>query len=415
MPRAPAGSAARIRDALLVLLVVGLAASISLAEAVLAAGALWVVSTRAWRGTRRALAWPLAGPIVGFAAWTVVAALVSPRPVESLASARNVLLLATVWILLNALQDAVAARRFVARLALALALVSVVAIVQVATCSGSRMYFQDPALPPVVRTVFGRCARAHAFFSIYMTLAGVLGAGLLATLPWLGAPGPGRWSRRLAWLVSAIAFGLTLVRGAWLGFAAGVLATLALLRRRAASIAVVLVMAAGILAVPGVLARIETIADAADPTARERLFMIQVGLRLAAEHPVFGIGPGEVKRVYPRYAPPEAVKRATSHLHNTPLQIAVERGLVGLGFWLAIFVEFLARATRVLRRLPADAETSRALVVGAVAAVIGFLLAGLFEYNFGDAEVLLVVMSLMALPFVVARDVDAGPARIAAA
>jgi O-antigen ligase len=130
---------------------------------------------------------------------------------------------------------------------------------------------------------------------------------------------------------------------------------------------------------------------------------------------VFGIGPGEVKRVYPRYAPPEAVKRATSHLHNTPLQIAVERGLVGLGFWLAIFVEFLARATRVLRRLPADAETSRALVVGAVAAVIGFLLAGLFEYNFGDAEVLLVVMSLMALPFVVARDVDAGPARIAAA
>jgi O-antigen ligase len=215
--------------------------------------------------------------------------------------------------------------------------------------------------------------------------------------------------------VSAIAFGVTFVRGAWLGFAAGLLVILALLRRRAMVLGAVLVLAAGIFVVPGVLARIETIVDPADPNARERLFMIQTGLRLAAEHPLLGLGPGGVKRAYPEQAPREAVKRATGHLHNTPLQIAVERGLVGLAFWLAIFVDFFVRAVRVLRRLPRDDEGARALVVGAVSAVAGFLSAGLFEYNFGDAEVLLVVMTIMALPFVVERDLDAAPARIAPA
>lgn len=404
VPPAPAKRPSRVRDTLLVLLAVGLAASISLSETVLAALALWLIATRGARGGPPAFAWPLAGPIVGFAGWTVVTALTSGRPIESLFAAKNLLILATVWIVLHGLPDEAGAHRFVTRLGWALALVSVVAIAQVATCSGDRLHVQDPTLPPLVRSVFGRCARAHGFFSIYMTLAGVLGAVLLATLPRLGFADRPRWLARLVWLVSAIAFGLTFVRGAWLGFAAGLLVILALLRRRAMVLGAVLVLAAGIFAVPGILARVETIADPADPNARERLFMIQTGLRLAAEHPLFGLGPGGVKRAYPDYVPPEAVKRATGHLHNTPLQIVVERGLVGLGLWLAIFVDFFVRAARVLRRLPRDDEGARALVVGALSAVAGFLVAGLFEYNFGDAEVLLVVMTVMALPFVVERD-----------
>jgi O-antigen ligase len=97
-------------------------------------------------------------------------------------------------------------------------------------------------------------------------------------------------------------------------------------------------------------------------------------------------------------------------LHNTPLQIAVERGLVGLALWLWIFAAFFTRAWRVCRRVPADAVADRALVVGALAAVTAFLVAGLFEYNFGDTEVLLVTLSVMALPFVVERDLAGRPA-----
>jgi hypothetical protein len=39
-------------------------------------------------------------------------------------------------------------------------------------------------------------------------------------------------------------------------------------------------------------------------------------------------------------------------------------------------------------------------VVGSLAAIVGFLVAGLSEYNFGDSEVMMVAWALMALPWV---------------
>ena len=86
------------------------------------------------------------------------------------------------------------------------------------------------------------------------------------------------------------------------------------------------------------------------------------------------------------------------------------RGLPGLAAWIAIWVGFFGGAWRVFRRIPPADEGARALVLGSMAAIAAFLVAGLFEYNFGDTEVLLVALSLMALPFIVERD-RAGPAR----
>jgi len=182
---------------------------------------------------------------------------------------------------------------------------------------------------------------------------------------------------------------------------------MALARRRVLALALLLAVPLGALAIPIVHHRLATIGDTTDDTTRDRLAMLVGGLMLAREHPVTGVGPGQVKRLYPIYAPPEALRRHTSHLHNTPLQIAVERGLVGLAFWLWIFVAFFVRAGRVLRRVPAAATADRALVIGALAAVTAFLVSGLFEYNFGDTEVLLVALAVMALPFVVERQLEA--------
>ena len=110
-----------------------------------------------------------------------------------------------------------------------------------------------------------------------------------------------------------------------------------------------------------------------------------------------------MRRWYPVHAPDYAVRRSTSHLHNTPLQVAVEQGVPGLVLWLLLFGGFLVRAVRILAAVPAQAGDERGLVLGALAAIVGFLLAGLFEYNFGDSEVWMVAASIMALPFVVER------------
>jgi O-antigen ligase len=179
------------------------------------------------------------------------------------------------------------------------------------------------------------------------------------------------------------------------------------LRRRWLVLGALLLALVGALAVePRLLDRVRTVGDLADDTTRDRLAMLGAGLGLAIAHPLTGIGPGQVKNVYPRVASPEALRRSTSHLHNTPLQIVVERGVPGLAAWIAIWVGYFGAAWRVFRRVSPANEETRALVLGSMAAIAAFLVGGLFEYNFGDTEVLLVALALMALPFVVERDLS---------
>jgi putative inorganic carbon (hco3(-)) transporter len=385
---------------MLALLVAGLAASISLSETMLGVLAGWLLWQRAHGRLRTS--WPLAMPILAFAAWTVVAALLSRTPWDSFVNTRPLLTLATFWIVLHAIEDAPRARWFATALFVALTVIAALAVVQVATCTGERLDAKAAGLPPVLTSFFGKCRRAHAFFSIYMTLGGVLAIVLTLTLPRL--PQLRRRAAAVsAWLVGALALALTLVRGAWVGVAFGVAVLAGTVRRQALLFAGVLLLAALVLAVPGVLHRVVTIGDVTDPSVRERLAMWSAGLTLVREHPIAGVGPGQVKQLYGQYAPSFAVRRHTSHLHDTPLQIAVERGLVGLALWLWIFGAFFVRTARIWRTLPAGAVAERALVAGCMAAVAAFLVAGLFEYNFGDTEVLLVALSVMALPFVIER------------
>ena len=394
-----------VRGWLLLALTVGLAASISLAEITLVLLAAWLVF-----GPRPAVrpraGWPLLGPLAAFAVWTLVAALASARPVESLLAAKGLLTLGAFYVVLHALPDRAAARRFAMGLFLAVSLVALLAIAQVGFCPAGGTVESGP-----LRLLFRKCARARGFFSIYMTLAGVLTLVLVSVLPRLARGGRSAVWALPGWLAGVLALGLTYARGAWLGFAVGAVAGALTLRRRWLVLVALALVIAGTLAVePGVLERLRTVGDLADDTARDRLAMLDAGLRLVRAHPVTGVGPGEVKRLYPAWATEEALRRSTSHLHDTPLQIVVERGIPGLAAWIAIWVAFFARAGRTLSRIPAGDEESRGLVLGSMAAIAAFLVAGLFEYNFGDTEVLLVAVSLMALPFVVARDLDAADA-----
>jgi O-antigen ligase len=105
--------------------------------------------------------------------------------------------------------------------------------------------------------------------------------------------------------------------------------------------------------------------------------------------------------LYRKYAQPEAVRKSTSHVHSSPLQVLVERGVVGLAAWLAMWVAFFVLVWRLLRNL-GEHERERTIVVGSLAAIAGFLVTGLTEWSFGDAEVVLIAWTLAALPFGVA-------------
>src|SRR5262249_60299526 len=118
------------------------------------------------------------------------------------------------------------------------------------------------------------------------------------------------------------------VRGAWLGFGAAIVALVPLARRGRVVLLVVLValLALGFLGPEHLRLRVRSMSDPEEATIKERLYMWRSGGAMLVDHPVLGTGPGGVKREYRHFAIPEAVKKRTGHLHNTPLQILVERG-----------------------------------------------------------------------------------------
>jgi O-antigen ligase len=198
-----------------------------------------------------------------------------------------------------------------------------------------------------------------------MTLAGVLTLMLLATLPRLlpGAPRR-RWFIPL-WLLLLGGLIATYTRGAWLGFAAGVLALLPASRRgRVILVGGLAALVLGLLVgPPGLRHRFLSMGDPEEATVKERRYMWESGVMMVRERPWLGFGPGGVKRGYRAFALEEALKKHLGHVHNTPLQILVERGVIGLAAWLWIWAAFYAYAIGVLRRLAPGAVAARTVVI----------------------------------------------------
>jgi putative inorganic carbon (HCO3(-)) transporter len=198
-------------------------------------------------------------------------------------------------------------------------------------------------------------------------------------------------------LVAALA--MTLTRNAYIGAAAAVMVLLAV---RNVKLLLAIPIAAVILFVAapqGVRDRALSVTDMQDASNRDRIHMLQMGVDIVRDYPVFGVGPEMIGRVYGRYLRPNPVHTYNPHLHNVPMQIAAERGLPALGFWLAFVGMAAWHLLRQLREGPA-----RAVAGAGLAAVVAMFAAGLFEYNFGDSEFLMLLLVFVTLPFAADRD-----------
>jgi O-antigen ligase len=201
-------------------------------------------------------------------------------------------------------------------------------------------------------------------------------------------------------LVLTASLVMTHTRGAWIGLAAGVALILGFRQIRLLLALPVIALMIFLASPEAVRERIRSIVDPQDVTARERLYMWSSGTQIFRDHPWTGVGIHGVKRVYTAYKHPNALRDQRGHLHNNFIQVAAERGVIGLGCWLWIWGAFYWHAGQIYRRLGPEARQARALVIGSLASVAGFHIAGIFEYNFGDSEVIMLVYFLMALPYV---------------
>src|SRR3970282_653297 len=179
-------------------------------------------------------------------------------------------------------------------------------------------------------------------------------------------------------------------RSAWIGVFVSA-SLLCFLRDRRLLVGVPLLLIGALALLPsGVQTRVRSFI-APGRSGRDRWYMVESGLRISANHPWFGVGPNMVQPVYPIYRLEGAPELQNVHLHNNVVQIAAERGLPCLAAWIWLITLGIAGAIQSFRGSP-PGTTERELAAGSLALLVAGMTAGLFEYNFGDSEFLMLFL-----------------------
>jgi putative inorganic carbon (HCO3(-)) transporter len=184
---------------------------------------------------------------------------------------------------------------------------------------------------------------------------------------------------------------LTFTRSAWLGWIVAVSVLLVLKRPRALAFAApLLVLFVTFMPMP-LFSRMVSSFDMRQSSNLDRIRMVEAGIEIIKDYPLLGVGPANIKEVYPLYRKPDAPRFRIPHLHNNFIQLWAERGVLGLAAYLLLVGLFLRECARAW-----NGPESRFAEIG-VAVTVGLAAAGMFEFNFGDTEVFWIMLDIYAL------------------
>ena len=324
-------------------------------------------------------------PLLAYGAATLVSAALSPDPRTSLTDCKQLVLFLLVPLVY----------RFVNRQR-SHTLISVVI-----TCAAVSAVFGIVQYGILHYDNLGQ--RPQGTLGHWMTYSGLLMVVIGLAIARVVFGNMGRTWAALVLPALGVAVAVTFTRGAAIGACAAVALLFALKDFRLFAL-LPIVAAIFIVIAPGPIARrYQSMFNMNDPTVRDRYTMLRIGERMIRSHPLTGVGPNMVQRLYRDYTGsdslvgPDGVTHINPHLHNDFLQVAAERGLPAFALWLWFIVALLRD---VWRRFNAG---QRELAATAMATIVALLTAGLFEYNFGDSEVLMLFLTIVTLPAAASR------------
>jgi O-antigen ligase len=323
----------------------------------------------------------IAWPLVAYALWTLISAGVSRDPSVSVPDTKQLVLFLLVPVVFEFARGPRA--RTVATVALTIGAASAfIGVVQYGLLNYDNL---------------GR--RPQGTLSHWMTYSGTLMLVVCGSVARLLFDQRDRVWAAVVMPALVVALALTFTRSAWVGVFAGVGVLFMLKDRRLVGVLPIVAAVFIALAPAAITDRAASMFDMNDPTNRDRVAMLEAGRAIVRDHPLTGVGPDMVRVVYPRYRVPWAVEPTNPHLHNVPVQIAAERGLPALAAW-TWFVVAVVRG--LWRRMPRSRMP--ALAAAGLASMAAMVAAGLFEYNFGDSEFLMLLLVFVTLPFAADRD-----------
>jgi putative inorganic carbon (hco3(-)) transporter len=363
------------------LALLGFAAALQVSIA--AAHILLALATALWLGVllrnRERIEVPgMFWPLAAYAAATLVASVFSVDPAISLVDSKQLVLLVIVPL---------AYRLFRGNRAL-LAVDVIITVGAISAAFGIIQY--------LILSYDNLGRRPQGMLGLYMTYSGLLMLVTCAAVARIMFAQHHRgWAAAvLPALVFALAFSFT--RSAWVGACVGVGILFLLRDFRLIALLPIALGVFLVLAPTNLSARLYSTFSLTDPSNVDRVAMVKSGWRMVQKDPLTGVGPDMVIQVYPTIRDKTAINQLAPHLHNVPLQIAAERGIPALLVWMW-FIATLIRDFFRQRR-----ASFPSLSNGGLAVIGAMLAAGLFEYNFGDSEFLMLFLVLVTLPYAAA-------------
>jgi O-antigen ligase len=144
--------------------------------------------------------------------------------------------------------------------------------------------------------------------------------------------------------------------------------------------------------------RFTSIFDSSHGSNAGRLTLWATGWKMFLANPVIGVGDNSIMEVYMQYKYPLS-DWEHSHLHSNIFMILVTTGILGFigfaGFFISIFIKQLKYYNSFKN------ESDCALLMGSILVFIAFHVSGVFEWSFGDHEVITVLFFLLSVPFVI--------------
>jgi O-antigen ligase len=223
-----------------------------------------------------------------------------------------------------------------------------------------------------------------------------LAVGLVAALGLLvagrmqsGKAGRGvRWLVLLALGIQAVAFVVNFKRGSWIA-ALLAIGIFVLIKVKWKGLLLLGALVVASLCMPPVQHRIAALKTEFDPYHGGRMTMwLKIAPELLRQHP-WGVGYRSVTNEMMREIAPE-VEADRTHLHSNIVELLVTTGWLGLAIYLAWMGVGLRDGGVFFRRAREGDVGEKTLALALLLMLAALLLNGLVEYNFGDAELVLI-------------------------
>jgi len=346
-------------------------------------------------------------PLGLFLLGTLVSLALSPDPAAGLPQVRKIFVFTTLLVVYSTLRDMRTIRRLFLCWAGAGTLTALRGLVQFghkvqeAHTQGRGFYDYYVAERITGFTSHWMTFGGEEMFALLMVTAFLLFACIARKRAWL-------------WLLCAFLMALALLlgftRSIWLASAgAGIYLLWFWKRILAAALPVVLLLIA-LLAPASIRERFSSLLRPGKTDSNQhRIVTWRTGLRMIRAHPWFGVGPEEVKVQFNSYVPADVPRPLPEgwygHLHNIYLQYAAERGIPTMLLMLWMLGQILWDCLHRVWRLPAGRADLKFVLHGAVAVLIATMIAGCFEYNLGDSEVLTMFLVVVGCAYA-AMDIE---------